>query len=67
MIDCPGPLTEFELEPKDFPGEVRRTFPLWQSFRLQILRALTLLLGPLPLLVAFHNQRTDNRCERFVI
>jgi hypothetical protein len=65
---------QFQLQPQVFNVEFVRAFTLTQTFSLQIIRALTLLfcalallLCPLPLLVSFPNQRTQNRLQRFAI
>jgi hypothetical protein len=41
---------QFQLQPQIFQVEFVRAFPLPQSFPLQIIRPLTLVLNPLPLL-----------------
>ena len=58
---------QFQLQPQVLKVEFLCAFPLTQTFHLQIIRALTLLLGPLLLLISFRNQRTENRFQRFAI
>jgi len=58
---------QFQLQAQVFQVEFVRAFPLPQSFPLQIVRPLTLLLGPPALLVSFQNQSSENGFQRFAI
>jgi len=58
---------QFQLQAQVFQVEFVRAFPLPQTFPVQIIRPLTLVLNPLPLFFSFQNQRTDHRFQRFAV